>query len=199
MALVADWLMEPKHGRWLLVIDNADDMRLFYNQEPDVASASVLRTSKGSAIYLPECAHGYILITTRNKQVGLRLAKGQPPIEVGAMTEAESKRLLATGLKGLSTDPQELSRLSSELQHLPLALTQSTSFIHETSITVGKYLDLIDKYDSTTVELLSREFETVGRDSQTPRAVAQTWILSFQQIEQQNNLAGILLVTKGMM
>jgi tetratricopeptide (TPR) repeat protein len=43
------------------------------------------------------------------------------------------------------------------------------------------------------VHFLSKEFETVGRDSSAPRAVAQTWILSFQQIEKQHTLASDLL------
>jgi hypothetical protein len=36
-------------------------------------------------------------------------------------------------------------------------------------------------------------FETVGRDSETPRAVTQAWIISFEQIQQQNAVAGELL------
>ena len=43
------------------------------------------------------------------------------------------------------------------------------------------------------MDLLSEEFETVGRDSKKPRAVAETWILSFEQIQQQNDFAGELL------
>jgi hypothetical protein len=43
------------------------------------------------------------------------------------------------------------------------------------------------------VQLLNKEFETIGRDSEAPRTVAQTWILSFQQIKKQHILASELL------
>ncbi|KAK7428277.1 hypothetical protein QQZ08_005174 [Neonectria magnoliae] len=46
---------------------------------------------------------------------------------------------------------------------------------------------------SRKVHLLSKDFETVGRDPEALQAVAQTWILSFQQIEQQHALASELL------
>ncbi|KFA55625.1 hypothetical protein S40293_10059 [Stachybotrys chartarum IBT 40293] len=52
---------------------------------------------------------------------------------------------------------------------------------------------LLGGSDMNMVHFLSKEFETVGRDSSAPRAVAQTWILSFQQIEKQHILASDLL------
>ena len=56
-----------------------------------------------------------------------------------------------------------------------------------------EYLHLLDKGDQDLVNLLSEEFEAVGRDSRAPRAVAETWILSFDQIQQQTAFAGELL------
>jgi hypothetical protein len=43
------------------------------------------------------------------------------------------------------------------------------------------------------VELLDEEFETNGRDSDSLRAAAKTWAISFKQIRRQNELAGDLL------
>jgi hypothetical protein len=83
--------------------------------------------------------------------------------------------------------------LSSRLEYLPLALAQAAAFIQENSITVNEYLQLLDRSDQDLVELLSEEFETVGRDSDTPRAVTATWIVSFEQINQQNGFAAELL------
>jgi tetratricopeptide (TPR) repeat protein len=74
-----------------------------------------------------------------------------------------------------------------------MALAQAASFIQEICITVSKYLQLLGDSDKNIVHFLSKEFETVGRDSSAPRAVAQTWILSFQQIEKQHILASELL------
>ncbi|KAF3074352.1 hypothetical protein CFAM422_003689 [Trichoderma lentiforme] len=195
LLLVKNWLEEKDHGEWLMIIDNADDMQLFFGQPAATATnPSKEKDEKNLARYLPECAHGTILITTRNKQVGVRMTKGQQPIEVLRMNEEESAQLLRARLKDTIATTTELSTLSSQLEHLPLALAQAAAFIQETSITVGKYLQLLsNSHHKDIAHLLSREFETVGRDTEAPQAVAQTWILSFQQIEQQHVLASKLL------
>ncbi|KAL6821948.1 hypothetical protein J3E69DRAFT_339611 [Trichoderma sp. SZMC 28015] len=194
LLLVKNWLEEKDHGEWLMIIDNADDMQLFFGQPAATATnPSKEKDEKNLARYLPECAHGTILITTRNKQVGIRMTKGQQPIEVLRMNEGESVQLLRAKLKDTSATTTELSTLSSQLEHLPLALAQAAAFIQETSITVHKYLQLLSNSAMNIVHLLSREFETVGRDTEAPQAVAQTWILSFKQIEQQHVLASELL------
>jgi hypothetical protein len=109
------------------------------------------------------------------------------------MDKDESEQLLLSKLGNIRGPPAELSSLSSQLEYLPLALTQAGSFIQETCITVAKYLQLLGESDRNVVQLLSKEFETIGRDSEAPHAVAQTWILSFQQIQQQHVLASELL------
>nr|WNZ75487.1 hypothetical protein [Trichoderma harzianum] len=195
LLLVKNWLEEKDHGEWLMIIDNADDMQLFFGQPAGTATnPSKEKDEKNLARYLPECAHGTIFITTRNKQVGVRMTKGRQPIEVLRMNEEESAQLLRARLKDTSATTTELSTLSSQLEHLPLALAQAAAFIQETSITVDKYLQLLsNSHRKDIVHLLSREFETVGRDTEAPQAVAQTWMLSFQQIEQQHVLASELL------
>ncbi|KAK3374696.1 hypothetical protein B0H63DRAFT_452540 [Podospora didyma] len=193
LLLVKAWLERTDHRKWLMVIDNADDMQLFFGQHMEPANASSSGHEESLGRYLPECRHGAILITTRNKQAGLRLTKGKRPVEVGKMDEGEAEQLLYAHLDGFSVTSSESSALSSRLEHLPLALVQAAAFIQENLITIGKYLRLLDKSDQHLVDLLSEEFETVGRDSETPCAVAETWILSFEQIERQNVFAGELL------
>jgi tetratricopeptide (TPR) repeat protein len=174
-----------------MIIDNADDMRLFFPQA-DNLSKSRSNNEDSLGQFIPECSHGTILITTRNMQVGSRLMKGKRPIEVGKMDENESIQLLRQGLQG-DESTEDLLQLSSRLEFLPLALVQAAAFIQENSITVNDYLELLDGSDQDLIDLLSEDFETVGRDSDTPRAVAQTWMLSFQQIEREYPFAGELL------
>ncbi|KAG5662198.1 hypothetical protein KAF25_004437 [Fusarium avenaceum] len=188
---VKDWLESKESGQWLIIIDNADDMRLFFPQ-PDNFSKSASNNEDSLGQFIPECSHGTILITTRNMQVGSRLMKGKRPIEVGKMDGDESIQLLRQGLQG-DESTEDLLQLSSRLEFLPLALVQAAAFIQENSITVNDYLELLDGSDKDLIDLLSEDFETVGRDSDTPRAVAQTWMLSFQQIEREYPFAGDLL------
>src|SRR5690606_30387623 len=126
---------------------------------------------------------------TRNKQAGLKLSR-RPPLEVHKMDDEESEQLLRTNLGEQDVATHELLTLSCRLERLPLALAQAAAFIEANTIAVGEYLRLLDKSDHDLVSLLSEEFETVGRDSRTPRAVAETWILSFDQIQQQNTFSG---------
>ena len=193
LLLVKAWLERKDCGRWLMVIDNADDMHLFFGQHMGSANASSSSHEESLGQYLPECVHCAILVTTRNKQAGSRLTKGKRPIEVGKMDDSEADQLLRVHLDGISVASSESSALSSRLEHLPLALVQAAAFIQENTIAVGKYLELLDNSNQDLVDLLSEEFETDGRDLETPRAVAETWILSFEQIQRQNAFAGELL------
>ena len=192
LSLVQKWLERKDRGWWLMVLDNADDAQLFFPSPLEPERANNISREERLEQYIPECAHGSILVTTRNKQAGRKLAK-KPPIEIDTMNDNESEQLLRANLEGQGAASSELLALSSRLEHLPLALVQAAAFIEENSITVSEYLYLLDKSDQDLVDLLSEEFETVGRDSETPRAVAETWILSFDQIQQQNAFAGELL------
>ncbi|KAL2195254.1 hypothetical protein P885DRAFT_70825 [Corynascus similis CBS 632.67] len=193
LTLVKRWLERKDCFRWLMVIDNADDMQLFFGQQGGSETNDSSNDKGNLERYLPKCRHGAVLVTTRNKQAGLKLTKGKHLIEVGKMDEGETDQLLRTYLDGIIFASNELSTLSSRLEHLPLALVQAAAFIQENTINVSKYLELLDRSDQDLVDLLSEEFETEGRDSDTPRAVAETWVLSFEQIQRQNAFAGELL------
>ncbi|KAF4465147.1 hypothetical protein FALBO_8007 [Fusarium albosuccineum] len=192
LSVTKDWLESRESGKWLMIIDNADDLQLFFPQ-PDKPSDFSSSTTEKLTQYIPDCAHGSVLITTRNMQVGSRLRKGNLPIEVNKMNDNEAIQLLSQGNGGTNESPEELLRLSSRLESLPLALVQAAAFIQENSITAGEYLKLLDGSEGGIVDLLSEEFETVGRGLDAPRAVAETWILSFQQIERQDPFAAELL------
>ncbi|KAK4446494.1 hypothetical protein QBC34DRAFT_277647, partial [Podospora aff. communis PSN243] len=180
LSLVKSWLESQLCRRWLMIIDNADDAQLF--------------SGPGNlGKWIPECAHGSVLITTRNKVAGSRLTRGRYLIEVGKMDEGESRQLLQEKLDADNLDAEDVSTLSSRLEHLPLALVQAAAFIQEMGLSFETYLQLPEESDQQLVDLLSEEFETDGRDSGTPHAVVETWILSFEQIQQQDAFAGELL------
>lgn len=190
LLLVKKWLERRERGQWLMVIDNADETQLFFQTQegPKEAENNLGR-------YIPQCSHGSILITTRNKQTGLRLAPGRPLTKVERMTDSEADQLLRLMLEetDYKVSNEETLLLSSRLEHLPLALAQAAAFIHENEISIKQYVQLLDESDLQLVEYLSKSFEAVGRDSDTPHAVTATWIISFEQIEKQNALASNVL------
>ncbi|KAI1742224.1 hypothetical protein F4680DRAFT_464108 [Xylaria scruposa] len=193
LPLVKKWLEKKHSGRWLMVIDNADDAQLFYRLAKPTTNADS-KIDLGQ--FIPESSQGAVLITTRNKQVGLRLTKGAGAglIEIDKMKDVECCQLLRTSLDDNLIAMEELSALSCRLEQLPLALAQASAFIQENTITVEKYLQLLDQGDEGFVSLLSEDFAAVGRDSDAIHAVAATWTLSFEQIERQNPLASELLL-----
>ncbi|PTB43606.1 hypothetical protein M441DRAFT_56598 [Trichoderma asperellum CBS 433.97] len=197
LLLVQAWLKDQAEMQWLMIIDNADDAELFFPnlQERDMLSMEnqATQTSNSLARYIPDCNHGSILVTTRNKKAGLKLCANNSPIEIGNMTKSECHNLLQKTLSGQQLSEDETSLLSSRLEHLPLALAQAASFIQENFISIDTYIQLLDESDSTFVDQLSEQFETVGRDSETPHAVTATWIISFEQIKQQEELASDIL------
>jgi hypothetical protein len=121
--LVKQWLESEHHKPWLMVIDNVEDLGLFYG-------------TSGLGRCLPTCAQGKLLITTRNRQVAIRATKGRGFIEVPRMTESEAQELLGTHLGCLKPDVADLSTLALKLEYLPLILVQAAAFIQENSISV---------------------------------------------------------------
>ncbi|KZL66524.1 kinesin light chain [Colletotrichum tofieldiae] len=195
LALVKTWLERPDCGQWLMVIDNADDRQLFFPPLSEGGSNNTHQTTNlkgGLGRYVPECGHGSVLITTRNKQVAAKIVRGKSLIEVGEMSEYETGRLVH-GILDDKISAQEISTLSSRLEHLPLALAQAAAFMQENAISITKYLQLLENSDDSLLDQLSEPFEAVGRDSETPHAVTATWIMSFNQIQQQDALASDIL------
>lgn len=197
LSLVKTWLEKNYQQRWLMVIDNADDIELFFGSQEgnDQTTSSNSTVNKGACLghYVPECAHGSILVTTRNKQVGLNLAQGKPPIEVDKLTDADANMLMCAMMDDQEVDIGETTVLASRLEHLPLALAQAAAFIQGNSITIGEYIKLLDDGDMALVDRLSEPFSTVGRDSETPRSVTATWMISFEMIAQQDSFTSDIL------
>ncbi|RYP56688.1 hypothetical protein DL769_009878 [Monosporascus sp. CRB-8-3] len=128
-----------------------------------------------------------------NLQAGVWLTRGRRPIEVRGMDENESHQLLGAKLKEIDFDSGDMSRLSSRLEYLPLALVQAATYIQRTNVSVNEYLQLLDRSYPDVIDLLGEEFSTIWQDVDAPRAITDTWILSFEQIQRQNALAGELL------
>ncbi|KAI6557789.1 hypothetical protein MCOR03_005651 [Pyricularia oryzae] len=77
-----------------------------------------------------------------------------------------------------------------------VGILRAVSFNHKGAeillgdVITSQYLDLMDRNDGS---VHGEEFESVSRDRGIPRAMAQTFIISFEQIKQQHHLASHLL------
>ena len=195
--LVKEWLENDDRSEWLMILDNADDTNVFFGSDraaqPTGASIDGGESEGKVARFIPECPHGSILVTTRNKETGSRLTRYRGLIQIGEMSLAESTELIQDVLEDDQVNHEDLARLSGQLEYLPLALVQAAAFVQENSITIAKYLQLLEQSDNNLIDLLSKPFEAVGRDSSIPHAVALTWVVSFQQISHRYPEASYLL------
>lgn len=104
LLLVCSWLKLQNKMQWLMIVDNADDVDLFFPNQLRKGSpgedghkttpTTTTPTNSGLARYIPDCDHGSVLITTRDKKVGVRLYQGLPPIKIDKMTDSEAYQLV---------------------------------------------------------------------------------------------------------
>lgn len=188
--LLKEWFETKSEFKWLMILDNADDPQIFN----DPADGQDLST------YIPNCAHGSLLITTRDLVVGRRLANGRTPIQLNKMSLEESVAMLRTRLTTRNNPPMSPAtpasfqqpvtdadphNLAQALDYLPLAMAQAAGFITENSLSVSQYLDMFED-DAAAVDLLQRGIQETGRTSDVPNSVYATWKLSITQIQQQS-------------
>ena len=119
-------LSSEKAGLWLLIIDNADDMNIWVTSD---GSSPALKTC------LPQSKYGFVLFTTRNRQLAAKLV-GPEVINIPQMDDKMATDLLRASLidKDLVNDHQTTSQLLHQLSYLPLAIIQAASYINETEI-----------------------------------------------------------------
>lgn len=126
-----------------MIIDNADETELFFKaSRPPGKADGLLKVENqgpGLATYIPECSHGAILVTTRNKQAGVKLTKGRAVMEVPRMDLKDGQDLVSTRLPDTDLDPKELETLVEQLEYFPLALVQAASFILQESTSLDEY------------------------------------------------------------
>ena len=124
-ALVKNWLQGNNCHSWLLILDNADDYEMFFSPPKTKANrphSTPLGADGRLGGYIPECSHGSILVTTRNKQAAVKLTRNSGLIEVEKMTPTESSQLVIKKLEDDNLDHSQVALLTSRLENLPLAL-----------------------------------------------------------------------------
>ncbi|RWA05007.1 hypothetical protein EKO27_g10098 [Xylaria grammica] len=131
LQLVYQWLQNEQNGRWLMILDSADDIDVFYGivrHEDQPSAASDGKRALWS--YLPQSSNGLILVTTRNRGLALRLTGHQNNniIDVGPMDNANALELLAKRL-GPQFDEANGKQLVEALEYMPLAISQAVAYI----------------------------------------------------------------------
>lgn len=186
--ILCDFLSQESAGHWVLVLDNADDLNMWTENN----TTSAQNSSKTRLLdYIPRSKTGRVIFTTRDRKVGVRLAH-QNIIEVPKMAEGIATQMLRNCLihkELIDSEPLDTKAMLAWLTHLPLAISQASAYINENGIIISDYLKLVDCQEQTIIELLTEEFEDDARYSDVKNPVATTWLISFRTIQQRNSLA----------
>ncbi|KAL9628943.1 MAG: hypothetical protein Q9164_007089 [Protoblastenia rupestris] len=185
---VRRYLSGETAGKWLLVVDNADDEEVLFGTPDD---------SRGVADFLPESEDGLTLFTTRYRQNAVALA-GKEVVDLQHMTGEEAESFLRTSLtqEDLLQDRAAVAELLTELTHLPLAIAQAAAYLNARPMSLQEYLSLLKNAEEDTISLLSREFRDETRykgAGSGKNAVARTWLVSFNHIRRSDPVAADLL------
>ena len=191
--IICDWLSDEKHGSWLMVLDNVDDMETFFTATSEIPSA-VGREHAFLSAYLPKSPKGKIMITTRDTRVGERLTDRKKCIMVPLPQEKDAKILLRSKLSEAFdwVDADALS-LVKTLDCLPLAITQAAAFVNENYCTLQDYIEMLQASESDQIELLNEDLYDPRRDMDAPNSVIQTWKLSFDLVRKRKPRAAEIL------
>ena len=195
LMLVRNWLRDSSSGKWVVVIDNADNADFLV--EPVGARQEAQGIGDGCVRlfdYLPVCDHGSILITTRTELAALQLVDRSDLIPVNPMNEDEALSLLEKKL-GRQEDKTDVFELAATLEYMPLAITQAAAYIRQMGrrCSIRQYLQKLQKSDRSKQSILDYHAGDLRRDREARNSIMLTWQISFDHIYSIRRTAGELL------
>ncbi|KAJ5826076.1 hypothetical protein N7474_003214 [Penicillium riverlandense] len=196
--LVENWLRDEKRGSWVLILDNVDDDE-FLRKSPatgpgDPKNSLLNASTKPLLEYLPRSLNGFVIITSRTREVALKMVDYKDLIEVKPMERSEALELLQRKLEQPG-DSQESRQLVEELELIPLAIVQAASYIRNRAprCSVSQYLRDFQNSDREATKLLKTEAGDLYRDWEAKNSILVTWQISFDHIRQRKPSAVDLL------
>ena len=180
-------LSDESSGKWLLIIDNADDKRVLFNSD------STRPDNRRLYDYLPRSRHGLTLVTTRSRDVAVDVAR-KNIIELQQMTPSEAKHFVSNALIGSNTlQDTIITDFLERMTYLPLAIVQGVAFMNKKGTSLAAYVEIVKRTDYDLIRALSEDFEDANRDSGAVNPVVTTWYISFEQLKRDEPLAAEFL------
>jgi tetratricopeptide (TPR) repeat protein len=201
-----NWLCDERNGRWLMVLDNADDDDVFFSTDQDTrgtAQASeAMRQKTLLATFLPQTPNGSILITSRNSTAAFNLVGTHDNIaKVEPMGIEDALALLRTRVPMSRSEVDDAKALVQALECIPLAIAHAAAYIETRApmTTISSYLRLFRESEANQARLLdAKELRDLRRDPSIMHAVIGTWKISFDQIQKMGPAAAELLALMSM-
>ena len=95
--VVENWLRDERKGKWICVLDNVDNEFLCSfppDRKDEPVKAPTNAPIKPALEYIPRSPNGYTIITSRSKEVALRMVGHKDLLEVKPMERSEGLNLL---------------------------------------------------------------------------------------------------------
>ncbi|KAI8628837.1 hypothetical protein F5Y19DRAFT_98593 [Xylariaceae sp. FL1651] len=190
--LVSNWLCDERNGRWVLILDNADDIETFFPQQKPHDASNPLGN------YLPQSPNGSIVVTSRNKDAAVRIVGDfRNVMQVRAMGKSQAVQLLRNRLHTTSNE-DGITELLDALDYIPLAITQAAAYINRRPrMTVLSYLDEFRGSAQRKRKLLHRDSGDLRRDGSASNSVKATWRVSFESMRKERPSAADVLSLMG--
>ncbi|KAF4447593.1 hypothetical protein F53441_8888 [Fusarium austroafricanum] len=180
--------------KWVMVLDNADDLRLFGVGQQ--ATGGVINESQNQSLYkyVPCTSQGTVLWTSRDAHIVGTLVGARRGIEVRSMAIDEAMMLLESIRDEPSIADKEVlgeagvDALLEELQCLPLAISQAGAYMRRMSMTAKQYLDLL-RQGKTRWEVLKVSDADRYRRPEVSNSVLETWRISTERIRVESEMS----------
>ncbi|KAK2605926.1 hypothetical protein QQS21_003652 [Conoideocrella luteorostrata] len=120
--------------RWVFVVDNTDDLKLFGVSRPADSPSSLLD-------FVPRGFGGTVLWTSRDERIAGTLVGGRRGLHVQNMTVEEAIDLLRSNMNKTFTDVEhdDAQNLVQELHLLPLLISQAGAYMRRTTTPIREY------------------------------------------------------------
>jgi tetratricopeptide (TPR) repeat protein len=177
------YLSTEKAGKWMLIVDNADDIGILESSGGE----------KGILDHLPTSELGLTVFTTRDRKTAYRLA-GNNIVCVDKLDRQTASNLFKASMRSdLLYNQMAADKLLAELNCLPLAITQAAAYINCNAVSVEEYLGYVEGTEPNLIYIMSEEMGEQTPYKHSGNAVAKTWLVSFDQIVRQDAGAAKLL------
>ncbi|KAI8667643.1 NB-ARC domain-containing protein [Fusarium keratoplasticum] len=177
--------------KWLMVFDNADDLKLFGVGRQEKGDGT--KENQSLRKYIPCASQGTVLWTSRDAHIAGTLVGPRCGIEVRSMAMDEATILLARvrdepPIVGEVSGGAGANALLEELQCLPLAISQAGAYMRRMSMTAEQYLALL-RQGQTRWEVLKISDADRHRRPEVSNSVLETWRISTERIRVESEMS----------
>ncbi|KAJ4256249.1 hypothetical protein NW762_009329 [Fusarium torreyae] len=172
-------------SEWVMILDNADDLRLFGVGQREKENG----VNDNLYNYVPHASQGTVVWTSRDERITGSLVGSPRGIAVQSMALDEATTLLAMAKdQPLTSSEAGVRALLEELQYLPLAVSQAGLYMRRMSISAEKYLDLL-RQGRTRWEVLKISNADRHRRPEVSNSILETWRISIERIRSESELS----------